>query len=200
MKDPMNTVFVLVSESCVPIKPFSSLLSHLDRTGWQGQMETQLPEEFAIKDPIKAKRLDKVKDVPPGLWRFHPQWIVLNREMSQLVLDTDLTGQWANSFAPDESLIGTQLVLMGYPLAERTLPIGCTWTRWDGPHTGHPDNFCEVDGQLLGQLLAAPHFFARKFMAESNIRECGLHLHGTVKLPLPKVLDASLSSGPGDDV
>ena len=29
----------------------------------------------------------------------------------------------------------------------------------------------------------APHFFARKFRAESNIRVCGLHLQGAVQLP-----------------
>jgi hypothetical protein len=134
-----------------------------------------------------SKRLNKVKDVPPSVWRFHPQWVMLNREMAQSVLETDLTAQWAASFAPDEALIGTQLTLMGYPLTERALPVGSTWTRWEAIHTGHPDSFAEVDARLLGQLLAAPHFFARKFRAESNIRACGSHLDGRVKLPTPSL-------------
>lgn len=185
MEDPANGAFVLVSESCVPIKPLASLLAHLERTGWRGQLETERHEDMATKHPQKAKRLEAVKDVPPSFWRFHPQWMLLNREMAQAVLAVDLTPAWEQSFAPDESLIGTQLVLMGYPLEERALPSGSTWTRWEGPRAGHPQAFGDVNESLLMELLASPHFFARKFTEESNIRESGLHLPGAIRLPDP---------------
>lgn len=115
-------------------------------------------------------------DIPAERWRFHSQWLLLDRAMAACLLSADLTDLWRGSFAPDETLLGTQWELMGYPLAERTLPASPTWTRWARHHCGHPENFEHVEESLRCALLAAPHFFARKFGPGSNIGSFRLHL------------------------
>lgn len=176
LRDPANEAFVFLSESCVPIKPFATLLAHLDRSGWRGMIETESWSDVKRKNPKKAERLFEVPDIPEHSWRFHSQWMLLNRGMAEAVMSADLTGRWSKSFAPDESLFGTQLALMDYPLKEQALPVSSTWTRWPEKHVGHPETFGRVDEALHCELLAAPHFFARKFSPQSNIRELGLHL------------------------
>lgn len=176
LKNPENEAFVFLSESCVPIKPLSALLAHLDRSGWRGMLEIERWGEVKKKNPKKAERLFEVPDIPEESWRFHSQWMLLDREMADALMSADLTERWSKSFAPDESLFGTQLCLMGYPLEEKALPMSSTWTRWPESHSGHPETFQTVDARTHAELLASPHFFARKFSPDSNIRELGLHL------------------------
>ena len=176
MEDPRNEAFVFLSESCAPIKPLSALLAHLERTGWRGMVECESYAAVAERDPKKARRIESVADVPEARWLFHSQWMLLNRDMAAALLSGDLTDKWQHCFAADESLFGTQLALMGYPLAADTLPVSPTWTKWAKQHGGHPETFGDVDEPLLCALLAAPQFFARKFAAGSNIGEFGLHL------------------------
>ena len=176
LRDPANRAFVFLSESCVPIKPLSGLLTHLDRSGWRSMVETERWADVEKTNPKKAARLHEVPDVPEDAWRFHPQWMLLNREMAEAVMSADLTERWSKSFAPDESLFGTQLCLMGCPVEDEALPMSSTWTRWPERHQGHPETFHRVNDRTLGELLACPHFFARKFSLDSNIRELGLHL------------------------
>jgi hypothetical protein len=82
------------------------------------------------------------------------------RARAVAVMSADLTERWSKSFAPDESLFGTQLCLIGCTLEDEALPMSSTWTRWPERHQGHPETFCEVDRGLHHALLACPHFLA----------------------------------------
>lgn len=173
--DPANQAFVFASESCVPVKPLAEFLDRCESAGWRGMMKLELPADVIGYDVSKAKRYTAVPQLPPWVWKLHSQWILLNREMAGALLEEDLTGLFAGSFAPDESYFGTVLALKGYPLETQCLPLDPTWVSWETQPARHPREMTAVTAQEAATFRLGAHGFARKFSARSDIGKWGLH-------------------------
>lgn len=175
LEDKANAFFVLCSESCVPIKPFSALahLLSFDPRGMIGQLSL---EEMKSINPWTDERVRLAPGVPRASWRFHSQWFVLNRDMAEALMGFDLTAAFSRSFAPDEAYFSTVLEMIGYPLSQRASPLEPTYVKWNPEVRGHPETFEQVTPELAAELARSPHFFARKFSSQSNIGTFGLHL------------------------
>jgi hypothetical protein len=163
------THFSLVSESCVPIKPLGEIQRRLSvdgrsRIAWQDSGEMLASHR---------KRCAKADRIPSRWWRMQPQWMTLNREAAEWVCAEDLTKRFEKVFAADEHYFATILELAGYPVEDRVSKTPSTWVRW-GRQT--PRRWDSVDARLAEELLDSPAFFARKFVATSDIRKWGLHL------------------------
>ncbi len=175
-RDPANQVFVFTSESCVPVKPLEEFLEKCESAGWRGMMAFEKADAVRAYDPTKAKRYTAVPQVPPWIWKWHSQWIVLDREMAQALMEEDLTAYFAKSFAPDESYFGTVLALKGYPLDSKCLPLDPTWVSWETQPARHPGELTEVTEMEAMALRLGGHFFARKAGIHSDIAKWHLHL------------------------
>lgn len=170
LKDPRNTHFVFLSESCVPVKPLASMLRSLSadsrsRFWHSGQNDSPID---------KMERMKQSAGIPEHSWSFHSQWLLLNREAATCIAEADLTFQFEEVLNPEESYFGTVLHLRGYPVQDRVVPTDPVWTRWlGGPH---PESIGKVNGRLGEELALSPSFFARKFLAHSDVGALGLHL------------------------
>jgi len=174
LADVRHTHFILLSESCVPIKPYGFLAKALtidprSVAGYEPYSETELT------DPRKVARARHTPLIPRENVFFHSQWMILTREAAQAVTEVDFTSEFENMFAPDELYFLTALAMTGYPVQQRFRNSDPTWNHWTRG-SSHPGSFGTVSPGFAADLLLSPSFFARKFTAESNIGTFGIHL------------------------
>lgn len=174
--EPANRFFVFASESCVPVRPLRELLRLLSLDG-RSRFRTQTMDEMLVSHPHKAARAPLDARIPGGQWRFHSQWLLLNREAAELLAaNAALLECFAGTRAPDECAFGTILHAAGYPLEQKVAAQDVTWTRWPSPESPHPETIVQSTPQLAGDIAGSGCFFARKFSAGGAIGEYGLHL------------------------
>lgn len=168
------THFVLVSESCIPVRPFSSLTNSLmldDRS----RMRIQPWAEVRRLDILKAQRLENVPGIRKELAHFHDQWICLNRADAALVTEEDWTPAFRNVFAPDEAYFATVMAASGQSPLQSVANRAITWTEWEEGGS-HPATYANVPRRLAAQIAESGCFFARKFRPDSDIGKWKLHL------------------------
>ncbi len=175
LAEPDNSFFVFCSESCVPVRPFSELqrVLRLDGRSRFGWLEWS---ELLTKTPEKAARTEAAPGLPASQWVFHSQWILLNREAAELIVENDFTGHFRRVIAPDECYAGTVLRAKGYPLNEKLVNSDITWTRWEGH--AHPVTLNELTPAQAAAWASSGHFFARKVSAAAEVRQFRLHPPG----------------------
>ena len=173
LKNPNLTHFVFLSESCVPITPFSHLIRQL-RIDGRSRFFWEMPMDVNRINPNKAARRKVAPEVAPTAWRFHPQWILLSREAAELIVEDDWTERFAQTFAPDECYFATMLNIKGFPLDAMVVRDDVTWTRWRHGEM-HPETVHCCTSELIREWLAGRWFFARKLAKEANFSAWQLH-------------------------
>ena len=176
LRDPLNVRFALVSESCIPIKPFSVVRNTLfsESRGW---MSWQEPDEVAIDNPEKARRLAKAHRLPKAFWKYQSQWFVFTREIANTILDNDRVRDFEGVFAADECYFASLIASLGLDLMRMFVNNSLTHTDWENSEDGaHPYNYDTLSSEMISQFRDSPCLFARKFASTSNIRSAGLHL------------------------
>jgi hypothetical protein len=175
LADERNHWFVLVSESCAPIKPLQQLRRELgfdsrSRLYWESHAEMEKNNQD------KADRIKSLQWVTSIYVRFHPQWWLLNREAAMAVAEDDLTDHFSSGFAADEMYFGTVLRMKGYPLDSRVLRRDITKVSWPGGHSPHPATHEKLTAAQVADFASSECYFARKFSAACNLAEWGLHV------------------------
>lgn len=175
LEDTGNTHFMLVSESCVPVRPFEALRTSL-RLDARTRMRVQPWGEVRRRNVLKAQRLENLPGIRKEIAHFQDQWMCLSREDALLVTEKDWTSAFANVHAPDEAYFATVLAASGKPPLQAVANRPITWTEWvEGE--GHPQEFHRVPPRIAAQIAESGCFFARKFPSGSDIGRWGLH-HG----------------------
>lgn len=172
--DLSNEYFILVSESCIPIRNFSFIYDHL----------TKSRHSFvgAIDDlgPYGRGRYDMrmMPEVNISQWRKGPQWFEVNRQLAiSIIKDTAYYPKFLNFCRPacyvDEHYFPTMLTIESPNLlANRSL----TWVDWSRGGA-HPATFGKGDVnedflvriqkgrtcQYNGENITDCYLFARKF-------------------------------------
>lgn len=176
LADLRNQFFVFASESCIPVRPLQELLRLLSIDG-RSRFRTETIAQVHAVNPFKSARASECGPVPPEDWRFHPQWMLLNREAAELIMsNAPLVDLFAGTHAPDESAFGTLLHLAGYPMESRVASQDITWTRWPSSIAANPETFFDITPEVAGDIAASGCYFARKFGPGSYIGNYGLHL------------------------
>jgi hypothetical protein len=172
-----NSHFVFLSESCVPIRPWGELQRALALDG-RSWFATESVHDLWNKDWGKACRPADAPWIPANMWAFHSQWVLLNREAAELVVEDDFTEYFAKSFAADEAYVATVLRMKGYPIGEKVRSQNPTYFRFpeQAGTRPHPLAFPKVTADLAVELATSGRFFARKFPSGSNIRNFKLHV------------------------
>lgn len=176
LQDKTNTHFIFASEACVPIRPWGEFrrLLELDGRSW---FSTESTHGLWNHDRGKAMRPDDARWIPADLWAFHSQWVLLNREAAELLVEDDFTDYFSKSFAADESYVATVLRIKGYPIWERVSAHNPTYFKFpaEAGVRPHPLAFPQVSAEFAAELATSGKCFARKFPSGSNIRQFGLH-------------------------
>ncbi len=174
LEDSDITHFMLVSESCVPVRPFEALASSL-RLDTRSRMKIQPWAEVRRRNVLKAQRLENLPGIRKEIAHFQDQWMCLSREDALLVTENDWTRSFENVFAPDESYFATTLAACGKPPLQAVANRPVTWTDWrEGDD--HPHEFLRVPPRVAAEIAESGCFFARKFGSGSDISRWGLHL------------------------
>jgi hypothetical protein len=170
-----NRFFLFASESCVPVRPLNELLRLLSL---DGRSRFRLQDWWQVREvnPWKSGRAALSGPIPPGEWRWHTQWVLLNREAAELLAaNKRLIGCFHGTQAADESAFGTILHIAGYPLEQKVAAQEVTWTRWASPLAPNPEVIFIPTPSLMGDITGSGCFFARKFGPGSTVRQFGLH-------------------------
>lgn len=174
LEDSEVTHFMLVSESCVPARPFEALRASLRMDG-RSRMRVQPWGEVRRRNVLKAQRLENLPGIRKEIAHFQDQWMCLSREDALLVTQTDRTTAFEHVHAPDEAYFATVLAMAGKPPLQAIANRAVTWTDWiEGE--GHPQEFMRVVPRVAAQIVDSGCFFARKFPAGSDVAKWGLHL------------------------
>lgn len=182
LEDPEVTHLVLVSESCVPIKPFATFSRslRLDARSRLAMFSHQSVRRGGNEQ--KARRLDLLEGIAPEHAWFQDQWMCLNREDASIACDTDWSSHFEKVWAPDECYFATLLSASGKRPGQGIVNRPVTWTRWRGG--SHPQSFDRVSPRLAAELADSGCFFARKFGPASDIAQWELHLGAQSSNPL----------------
>ncbi|MBB5353723.1 hypothetical protein HNR46_003984 [Haloferula luteola] len=170
LEDERLTHFVLLSESCIPIRPLSEMLRHLRR---------KPRSRFGWKDLEKCSDLQRgraahLPQIPDGCWKFQSQWWLLERLAAEWVARADYTDVFGGMPIPDEAYFATVLSLLGYPVDDRVVNHDITWADWSRS-AGSPESFRSVDWLTVETMAESGAWFARKFPPDSDIAKWGLH-------------------------
>jgi hypothetical protein len=177
------THFVLLSESCVPVRPFQDLSASL-RLDPRSRMRVEPWEEVRRKNLLKAQRLENLPGIRKEVAHFHDQWMCLSRHDALIVTGRDWTSSFEQVFAPDEAYFATAMAVSGHPPLQCLANRPITWTEWtEGDR--HPGSFRRVVPQLAARIKDSGCFFARKFEPDSDIGRWCLHRH-QCNLHLPR--------------
>jgi len=174
LKDATCTHFILLSESCVPVRPISELAASL-RLDARSRMRIQPWEEVRRVNILKAQRLENLPGIRKELAHFHDQWICLSREDAELVTAKDWTPSFERVFAADEAYFATVMAASGRSPRQAVANRAITWTDWVEGES-HPRELGRVSPRVAAQIKDSGCFFARKFGRESDIRRWNLHL------------------------
>jgi len=169
LTDPDLTHFALLSESCVPVGPFSAGLKLL---AWNPRSRFDW-RDLSNASPTQRRRALDLPQVPAACWRFQSQWWLLERTAAEWVARADYTGVFQKMEIPDEGYFSTVLCLLGFPLDQFVEKTASTWTHWEGgPHPLSHEVLTEAD---LRSILESGALFARKFPKGADVGRFGLH-------------------------
>jgi len=169
VKDPANTKFVFLSDSCIPLSSLNEIYQRLTQDNLSS---------MRFRQPWWDRRGPREIEEIPEAHRFgNGEWVILNRRYAELIANDDLILPLASQHEMDvesyhSSLFSYHGCLEDPELCNRE----STFAKWD-QNENHPyqyqgkDNpylFCENNGYNLELLKEAKNkgfFFARKISA-----------------------------------
>ena len=173
--DDANYKFVLLSNSCIPLKSFDYVYDFLtkDNMGYVN--------EGTVFDRFKESKMYKKN---PNFFGKSSQWVILNREMVQKIAfvdDTTIDEELSDMLAPDEIYYLTYIKrnhMEDQLIKTQNLSSGATtFTYWQDmesypfPKTNaNPYAYDTIDQQEIDYLLAEPCLFGRKFNQNCNVK------------------------------
>lgn len=173
LADPECSHFLLVSESCVPVRPFADLAAGL-RLDPRSRIRVKPWGEVRKENILKAQRVENLPGIRKELAHFQDQWMCLGREDAVLVTEEDWTPSFEQAFAPDECYFATVMAVRGHPPRQSVVNRAITWAHWDST-ARNPREFSKVPPAVVAQIAESGCFFGRKFSRDSDIGRFGLH-------------------------
>jgi hypothetical protein len=176
-----NEYFVLLSESTIPIVPFSYFLAGLQvcrpRSVIRYKIPNETEEHHARLYTVKRRALFE-----PGFF-YHHQWVILHRRHVALLLDHPGLDLFQYMFAPDEHYFMNVLVHLHGVQGSEILNINTTFVNWmereqkthRDPATGliqghslHPKTYSRISPADLALAREQNCWFFRKVAAECD--------------------------------
>lgn len=174
LADGWGSHFVLVSESCVPVRPFSHFVLNLRRDD-RSRIRFWSPSDlWNSGQGAKAMRANELAGISHECIFFQEQWMCLNREDAEIVTSKDWTPSFKRVHIPDECYFATVLAAAGKPVREAVANRSITWSEWQSG-SSHPQEFRRVPRWIAAQIAESGSYFARKFPTGSDIGTWRMH-------------------------
>lgn len=168
VKDEENTHFIFLSESCIPLKPFSYIYNHLDNAFSYFNIAPQracFPRCISVTKYVAKETIQKAA-----------QWCILNRKHALLmILEKEYLCWFEHVFAADEHCYITNIyshALQNELITTPNIADGATtfinWPdmKYKYPSSGGLKNYDHVSEEELSHLTKSNSFFGRKFTKE----------------------------------
>lgn len=166
LEDSENDHFIILSNSCIPIKPFSQLALKLDLSYFNISVNQRncFPHCDSLLAHIPREQIQKAS-----------QWCILNRRHAASMLEEDRTNWFEVLFAADEHYYITMLYRMNFQDELCTTPdvqwgatTFCNWIEADG---NSPRTYHSITEEELRVLMDSGSLFARKFAKTCSFPE-----------------------------
>lgn len=167
LKKKNNSYFVLLSDTCIPLKSFNDVYSTItNRT-----KSMLCPSKSSTRTAWNNYYDEMEHAVEKDGFLKHSQWITLTREDAEFgYQQKDLLEDWGleNVQAPDEVFFGT--VLLSHNKVSVNEKDCDEWVDWKTSDSySSPRTYDEISVELLSSLLASKFLFARKFPKDSIV-------------------------------
>lgn len=175
LKDLQNTHFVLLSNSCIPVKNFNHIYNFLD--------ENYSYFNLAQQSACFPRCNEVLKYIEPKYIQKASQWCILNRKHANLmVIGCDHLLWFNNIFAADEHCYITNIYFHGLE-KELKITLDCSYGAttcvfWDKIRNRVSQfrisfsylarNISNINEEELLKILDSESLFARKFMSECS--------------------------------
>lgn len=162
-KDSLNKKFVFLSQSCIPLKGFYYVYSHL--------MSNDYSYFDISKDSQCFPRCDSVLEfMDKSNIKKASQWMVLDRQDVEICLkDDEIINYFKGVFAPEEHYF---ITLIHMKNKNNIINEAITYVDWSNPDNDcSPRNFTFIDENELINLFKSKFLFARKFDKNCYIRK-----------------------------
>lgn len=168
LEDNNNQHFIILSNSCIPLKNFDYIYNHLDETKSYFNVAPQeqcFPRCNSILNIIEKKYIQK-----------QHAWCILNRKHTELMLkDTQYINWFKDIYCPEEHCYITMLYI--YNLQDELITTlnlaidATTFTNWQGMDYKYPcysglKNYSNISEDELIYLLKSKSLFGRKFTVD----------------------------------
>lgn len=177
LKDPMNTHFIFLSGSCIPLKSFNYLYNYLE------------PKHsyFHVADPDDCFPDCKValQYIPKKHIKKASQWCILNRKHGELLIDGANGANGANNYllwfkdtyAPDElcyisylsyvynQSLDDEIIATSYHSPPEVATTFANWEDMNYKYVSERElkNYKSINEEELVHLLRSESLFGRKF-------------------------------------
>lgn len=165
LKDPSNEHFILVSGSCIPVKPFNYIY------------ETLNPEYSYFSNTSQNRCFPRCNDALKYVDRKYiyktSQWCILNRKHASLMTTSRGYLKWFSKIhAADEHCYITSIMYNNLQdeIYTETDPTYVDWCR------GDPYNYNNISDEELLSLVSSKHLFARKFNKSCDLSALKDHI------------------------
>lgn len=176
--DPQNYKFVLLSNSCIPLKSFDYIYNKLtsDNMGY-----------LNVTVDINNKH-SKIYNLNPNLYGKSSQWLILNREMVREIAlydENKVDMYFSDLHAPDEIYYYTMIKHKNFENQINVTNNSCTkattFTFWNdmaqqypfcnnmNENIAHPRTYDVIPSDELKYLMSEPCLFGRKFNADCKV-------------------------------
>lgn len=171
LQDKQNKKFIILSNSCIPVKNFNYTYNFLmkDEKSYfnEAPLDPLLYDDKLLKSKYKQSEVKKAS-----------QWFIINRELTELIVAHKSDTQYFESVhAPDEIFFLT--TILKYKTKEeanivlyKNIPFATTFTNWynmdyrfpkiNNRFTG-PYNYETISEEEMNYILSSNSLFARKF-------------------------------------
>jgi len=180
--DPLNQKFILLSESCIPIRNFQYIYDKLLLIPNNNSYISSFNQEMRPGDKSIKRRYERFErysenrhPVPLEEYRKQSQWMILDRKHVKMILDNN------TFFLPiydnpkiqnaDENYYINLLIHLETPLDQEVINQKKTYKKWTPKDNSHPKTFENIKPKLLQKIREEPedYFFMRKVSPNARL-------------------------------
>ena len=173
LKDNDNYKFILLSNSCIPVKSFDYIYDFLIKDNYS---------YFNLYPFVDEDRLCVIKNFfdKKYISKAH-QWVILNRLIINRILeygDINIIKNFGKVSCPDEHVY---IILVKYFNIDKDICIfnnlsfgATTFTKWkinNNISEDHPENYLNISKKEINNILNSKSLFGRKFDRSCNVVE-----------------------------
>lgn len=169
-QDPKNKMFVLVSDSCIPIYNFNYIYNELMINRNKSNIisiKSSTPQEYQYRH--NALQTSDPNFLPLDNFKKCSQWCAINRNSIEKIINVDYTDLYSSMPAPDEHYFINICDKFNIPYQNMTI----TFDNWKDPSISKyrifPKTYLDVNKGDINKAREEGTLFFRKVVSETKV-------------------------------